>query len=59
VLEVADNGKGFWETEKNKTQSLGIIGMKERAFMINGSFSIKKRKEGGTMVKLTVPLFNL
>ncbi len=59
VLEVADNGKGILKAEKNKTQSLGITGMKERAFMINGSFSIKKRKEGGTMVKLTVPLFNL
>jgi len=56
VLEVADNGKGIWETKKDKTQSLGIIGMKERAIMINGTFSIKKRKEGGTMVRLSVPL---
>jgi len=56
VLEVADNGKGIWETEKIKTQSLGIIGMKERALMINGTFSIKKRKEGGTIVRLSVPL---
>jgi len=59
VLEVADNGKGILETEKNKTQSLGITGMKERAFMINGTFSIKKRKEGGTMVRVAVPLYNL
>lgn len=59
VLEVADNGKGILEAEKNKTQSLGITGMKERAFMINGSFSIKKRKEGGTLVKVAVPLYNL
>jgi signal transduction histidine kinase len=56
VLEVADDGKGIWETEKNQTQSLGITGMKERAYMINGTFSIKKRKEGGTMVRLSVPL---
>lgn len=56
VLEVADNGKGIWETEKNKTLSLGITGMKERALMINGTFSIKKRKEGGTLVRLSVPL---
>ncbi|MBK5193762.1 MAG: PAS domain S-box protein [Flavobacteriaceae bacterium] len=56
VLEVADNGKGIWETEKNKTESLGITGMKERAYMINGTFSIKKRKEGGTIVRQSVPL---
>jgi signal transduction histidine kinase len=56
VLEVADNGNGIWGTEKNKAQSLGITGMKERALMINGTFSIKKRKEGGTIVSLTVPL---
>jgi PAS domain S-box-containing protein len=56
VLEVADNGKGIWGTKKNQTQSLGITGMKERAYMINGTISIKNRKEGGTMVKLSVPL---
>lgn len=56
VLEVTDNGKGIWETEKNNSQSLGITGMKERAYMINGTFSIKKRKEGGTIVRLAVPL---
>ena len=56
VLEVADNGKGILDNEKNKAQSLGITGMKERAIMINGTFSIKKRKEGGTIVCLSVPL---
>jgi PAS domain S-box-containing protein len=56
VLEVTDDGKGIWETEKNKTHSLGITGMKERAYMINGTFSIKKRKMGGTILRLSVPL---
>ncbi|MFO7721566.1 MAG: PAS domain S-box protein [Gillisia sp.] len=56
VLEVLDNGKGFVETEKNNLTSLGITGMKERALMINGKFSIKKRNEGGTKVKLVVKL---
>ncbi len=55
-LEVLDNGKGFVETEKNNLTSLGITGMKERALMVNGIFSIKKRKEGGTKVKLVVKL---
>ena len=59
VLEVADNGKGIWDTEKSNTQSLGITGMKERAYMINATFSIKKRKEGGTIVSLSVPISNL
>ncbi|MGM0391222.1 MAG: PAS domain S-box protein [Bacteroidota bacterium] len=56
LLEVLDNGKGFVETEKNNLTSLGITGMKERALMINGIFSIKKRQEGGTKVKLVVRL---
>lgn len=55
-LEVLDDGKGFVEPEKNNLTSLGITGMKERALMINGIFSIKKRKEGGTKVKLVVKL---
>ncbi|CAM4304695.1 PAS domain-containing sensor histidine kinase [Gillisia limnaea] len=56
VLEVLDNGKGFVEIEKNNLTSLGIAGMKERALMINGIFSIKKRKMGGTKVRLVIRL---
>lgn len=56
ILEILDNGKGITETQKNNNLSLGITGMKERANMLNGSFLLKKRKEGGTRLKVSIPL---
>jgi signal transduction histidine kinase len=56
TLEVIDNGKGIDEADKNNTFSLGITGMRERALMINADFFVKKQKEGGTKVKVSVNL---
>ena len=56
VLEILDNGKGITESEESNNLSLGITGMKERATMLNGSFLLKKRKGGGTRLKVLVPL---
>ncbi|MEX0997791.1 MAG: PAS domain S-box protein [Flavobacteriaceae bacterium] len=56
VLEVIDNGIGIQEKDKSNSYSLGITGMIERALMINGKFLIQNEKNGGTKVKLLVPL---
>lgn len=56
ILEVIDNGIGIKETDKNNNYSLGITGMRERAYMINGELEIENIKNGGTKVKLFVPL---
>ncbi len=58
ILEILDNGKGITETEKNNNLSLGISGMKERAIMLNGDFLLKKRKERGTQLIVSIPLNN-
>ncbi len=58
ILEVADNGIGINESDKNNTFSLGITGMRERALMINGTFNIQNQNKGGTKVKVLVPLGN-
>ncbi|MEX2350332.1 MAG: PAS domain-containing protein, partial [Flavobacteriaceae bacterium] len=56
TLEVTDNGIGIGEADKNNTFSLGITGMRERALMIKADFFVKKQKEGGTKVKVSVNL---
>tara|TARA_R110000850_G_scaffold218852_3_gene344439 strand:- start:22988 stop:27589 length:4602 start_codon:yes stop_codon:yes gene_type:complete len=56
TLEVTDNGIGIDDADKNNTFSLGITGMRERALMINAEFFVKKQKEGGTKVKVSVNL---
>ncbi|RYG45390.1 MAG: response regulator, partial [Chitinophagaceae bacterium] len=54
TLIIADNGKGFDTLQKKKT--LGLLGMKERAQMIGGSFSINSKPGAGTTVIIRVPL---
>ena len=58
ILMVIDNGKGISANNGKNKSSWGITGMKERAWMLDGIFSIKKRKEGGTILSLSIPLKN-
>jgi PAS domain S-box-containing protein len=54
VLIVADDGKGFVEAEVS--DSLGFLGMKERAQVCGGSLDIASSPGIGTTVALRVPL---
>jgi len=54
VLEVADDGKGFCESEVSN--SLGFLGMKERAQVCGGSIQIVSSPGRGTSVTLRVPM---
>jgi signal transduction histidine kinase len=55
-LDISDNGKGLNTIEMNSKKTLGIIGMKERAAMMNGNLTIESPKKGGTVVSLSVAL---
>jgi PAS domain S-box-containing protein len=56
TLSVSDNGKGISESEKSEQQSLGILGMRERAYLIGGEVSITSAEGQGTVVTLRVPI---
>ncbi len=56
VLTVNDDGKGFDEFEVSEKKTLGLIGMKERAFMMGGKLYINSVKDKGTTSILVVPL---
>jgi len=55
LLEVEDNGIGINEKEINLSNSLGIMGMKERAYAFNGSVDLKNLDTGGTRVTARFP----
>jgi PAS domain S-box-containing protein len=57
LLEIRDNGVGI-EPEYMCGNTLGIIGMQERAVRLGGFFSITKIAEGGTMITVRVPAKN-
>jgi signal transduction histidine kinase len=58
-LEIRDNGAGFVmgpESNRVAGQGIGLMGMRERAEHLKGSFSIRSSPDRGTVVSVTVPL---
>ena len=55
VLTVSDNGRGITEEEKSRLQSLGLLGMRERAHLIGGEIDITGFEEDGTVVTVRAP----
>lgn len=51
-LEISDNGIGFDTQTEKHTDSYGMIGMKERAYLINANLKIESPKGKGVTVRL-------
>ncbi|MEX5219258.1 MAG: PAS domain S-box protein [Nitrospira sp.] len=56
TLEVRDNGCGISESALAGMDSLGLLGMRERAAQCGGSVTIRRDEEGGTVAKVRIPL---
>lgn len=54
ILIITDDGKGIAVADEKK-ETLGIIGMRERARLIGGIFSIESEPGKGTVIKVTIP----
>ncbi|HEX8358185.1 MAG TPA: PAS domain S-box protein, partial [Segetibacter sp.] len=59
TLTIIDNGRGFDLSGKRKVKTLGILGMTERAAMINGTYKISSVPNKGTTVSVQIPLKGL
>ncbi|TMQ01858.1 MAG: PAS domain S-box protein [Verrucomicrobia bacterium] len=56
LLEVHDNGRGMTARDISGAKSLGLLGMRERAMMLDGEVTIVGRRGKGTTVGLRIPL---
>ncbi len=56
ILEVRDNGKGISEDRISSPESVGIIGMRERARILGGRAVISGLQGKGTLVKVRIPV---
>lgn len=56
VLQIRDNGKGFDHEEVKARKSLGLVGMQERALLLNGELQVESTPGTGTTMTLRVPL---
>jgi PAS domain S-box-containing protein len=56
TFRVFDNGRGFDLKEAKERKSLGLVGMQERALLLNGDLKIEGVPGAGTTMTLTIPL---
>jgi len=56
VLAIIDNGRGITENEKSGLQSLGLLGMQERAHLIGGKINVTGVEGKGTVITIRIPI---
>jgi signal transduction histidine kinase len=56
TLQVQDDGRGIQVQEIAGLQSLGLLGMRERAKRLGGTFDIQGRSGEGTVVTVSLPI---
>jgi PAS domain S-box-containing protein len=56
VLQIADNGVGFEESRRSSRNSLGLVGMRERAVRWGGELQIDSEVDMGTRIFVRIPL---
>jgi two-component system sensor histidine kinase UhpB len=55
-LRIQDNGRGITDAERAHPAAIGLLGMRERASLIGGTFDIIGRQGKGTTVTVQVPV---
>lgn len=56
ILCVADNGRGITREQLRDSQSLGLTGMRERAYQLGGRVRLRRGAKQGTIVCAHIPL---
>ena len=55
ILQIADNGRGVSEAQLRDPKSLGLLGIREHAFLLGGKVDIEGKSGKGTTVTLSIP----
>jgi PAS domain S-box-containing protein len=56
ILEIKDDGKGIDSAVVPKKKSFGLLGIKERVFVMDGEYTLKSEPGEGTCLTVSVPL---
>jgi signal transduction histidine kinase len=59
ALTIRDDGRGITDEETSGEKSLGLLGMRERAYLIGGEVNITGTAGQGTVVTVRVPVRKL
>ena len=55
LLTVKDDGIGYEESKSNSVKKMGLLGMREGASCVGGTFDIKGKKGKGTVISMLCP----
>jgi PAS domain S-box-containing protein len=56
LVTIRDDGRGIRPEDMEKAESLGLIGMRERVWAMNGEISVSSDEPPGTRIDIVVPL---
>ncbi|KGS40409.1 histidine kinase family protein [Burkholderia pseudomallei MSHR5492] len=56
MLSVRDNGVGFDTENPRKPNSFGLVGLRERAYLVQGTLSVQTAPGQGTAIEVHIPL---
>ena len=56
TVSIRDNGRGFSPQEPRKAGSFGLVGVRERAYLIGGDATITSAHGKGTSIELRLPI---
>ena len=56
ILKIRDDGRGIDPNTKPNKKSFGLIGIKERTFVMGGKFELKSEPGRGTELCISIPL---
>lgn len=56
LVTIRDDGRGILPEDMEKAESLGLIGMRERVWAMNGEISITSDEPPGTRVDIVLPV---
>lgn len=54
-MEIADDGIGFDQKKQTKSDSYGLVGMRERIFLLDGDLSFTSSVNNGTVIHIQIP----
>ncbi len=55
-ISISDNGKGMSSGSESLSNSMGILGMKERTIFVGGKLNIDSAPDKGTCITLLIPV---
>ena len=58
LLTVNDNGSGFAVEDPRKPHSYGLMGLRERVYLLDGEVTIESRPGAGTRITVHIPIIS-